>query len=584
MERRRAIPITTKILFILLLILISLYAVTLIVNQMATDSISKEITKSVQSRDAFYLNSVETEVSRISSSLLEFVTDMDLIELGMSESTTDYFSRTSKVRAVQRRLKLLRSSSSLIQDVKVFVPQMNRTLETANFQSTIADPEYQELAREMNHTRIVSVGEQLFMSMRYPSHVVEGSEPLFVIAVEIDRTQLLKGLHDIVTPEHGNSVLAKLHDGWMVTNDSSSFPDEIMQSLRHLTDQTAVEAQVETLVLEGKRHYVSYRLSREIDMALIAYIQEDSLLGPLQSYKKWVWIILLLSVLITVLFSLSLYRVIHAPLKKLVIGFRKVEEGELVPIEVERRRDEFNYLFMRFNNMVSRLSVLIHEVYEQEIRSRRSELKALQSQINPHFLYNCFFILDRLIQVNDTERAGQFSGYLGAYFRFITRNGLMMISLEQEMQHARAYIDIQLVCYGSRIDVEYEELDDSYNQIKVPRLIVQPLLENAFKYAVEQSAAQAELWIHGEARSGWLSVMVDDNGRHLTDMQLQELQAKLSSSLPEMEETTGLINVHRRIQLMYGSGSGVYVTRSQLGGLCAEIRIPLEQREEYGDV
>lgn len=581
MVKRLNITLTQKILLFLLAILLSFYLVTLWINTLATKSIYQEITKSVQSRDAFYIHSLETEMGRITQSLFEFVADKDLIELSISDTTTDRFSWTGKIIAIQNKLKLLQASSSLIKDIKVVMPQIGRTLETKDFLTTVSLQEYKTLSLSANESAVTPIGETLFISMRYPARVVNDREPVFLIAVEIDRTNLARGMKDVVTLEHGNSMLIHLSEDWMVTNDTSDAAQQVLEVVRDSSSKLLEESKVETMNIEGKQHLISYRKMESIDMALIAYVKEESLLGPLNLYKNWTKIILLVSVMVIAIFSVSLYRVIHFPLRKLVRAFRQVEEGNLVTIEVETRRDEFSYLFLRFNNMVSRLEVLIHEVFERDVRNQLSELKSLQSQINPHFLYNCFFILNHLIQEENKERAVRFSGHLGNYFRFITRNDAMEIPLELEIQHAQAYIEIQKICYGEKLDIEFVELEEKYLQLPIARFVIQPLLENAFKYAIEeQTDARGELWIHCEDHSNGISIMVEDNGQQVTDLKLRELELRLlAESANEAGETTALMNIHRRIKLMYGGASGIYVSRSALGGMCVEIRITLEQSE-----
>jgi len=580
MVKRLNITITQKILLILLAILLSFYLVTLWINTVATRSIYHEITKSVQSRDAFFIHSLETELTRITQSLFEFVADKDLIELSITDTTQDRFSWTGKILAIQNKLKLLQTSSSLVKDINVVMPQVGRTLEANDFLTSVSLKEYKVLSRMANESAVTPIDEKLFISVRYPARVMEDREPVFLIAVEIDRANLARDMRDVVTSEHGNSMLVHLTEDWMVTNDTSAAAQQVIEVVRGSSPGLLEESHVQTMEIEGKQHLISYRTMESMNMALIAYVKEESLLGPLNLYKNWTKVILLVSVLIITFFSISLYRVIHFPLRKLVKAFRQVEEGNLVSIEVETRRDEFNYLFLRFNSMVSRLEVLIHEVFERDVRNQLSELKSLQSQINPHFLYNCFFILNHLIQEN-TERAVKFSGHLGNYFRFITRNDAMEIPLEMEMQHAFAYVEIQKICYGEKIDVEVEKLAEKHSQLPIARFVVQPLVENAFKYAIEQNTdARGELWIHCEDYGEGISIMVEDNGQQLTDQILRELQLRLlTESANEAGETTALMNIHRRIKLMYGGASGVYVTRSALGGMCVEIRITIAQSE-----
>ncbi|PIB49060.1 hypothetical protein AOA60_29080, partial [Pseudomonas sp. 2822-17] len=119
------------------------------------------------------------------------------------------------------------------------------------------------------------------------------------------------------------------------------------------------------------------------------------------------------------------------------------EKGGLdQPIE-HSKKDEFGFLYDRYNKMMRRLKVLIDQDYKQKMMMQKAELKQLQSQINPHFLYNSFFILNSLAKIEDTERIELFTNMLGEYFRFITKNGESEVPLVDEIKHARTYTEIQ---------------------------------------------------------------------------------------------------------------------------------------------
>jgi two-component system sensor histidine kinase YesM len=243
------------------------------------------------------------------------------------------------------------------------------------------------------------------------------------------------------------------------------------------------------------------------------------------------------------------------------------------PTLPENRKDEFGFLYRGFNDMVERLKSLIQEVYEQKIRSQRSELKRLQSQINPHFLYNCFFVLCRLIKTVDTERAYQFCIYMGNYFQHVTRDRADEIPLALEVKHAQTYLDIQSVCLGERIRVEFKAPDWLDEGGMVIRLVLQPIIENAYKHVFEKQEHNGFLWIHMEKDGNVMLVHVEDNGSMLDDRTIERLNGMLGQGEDELGESNGIANVHRRIQLRYGEDCGIAFDRSLLGGLHVQIKL-----------
>ncbi|QNK56837.1 sensor histidine kinase [Paenibacillus sp. PAMC21692] len=571
--KRMRFTISTKLITALLTVLVPLSMMTLWLNQQGSRTIYEEISRSVQSRDAFYIQSLENALKGISQLMFEFVIDKELMEVGISEDTITSYESTSQVLAVQKRLHMLKASSMFIDEAKVLLPFSNRTIVSNDYLSDIPPDEYAKLSDNVDPSRVMAIGERLFMSLRFPVSV-SARKPVFVVVVELSADKLRESLKNIVSPDQGNSILFHIDENWEITNEQDGDVARTMRTFaeRQLKGDTAAKGMTST-VLDHAPYLVSYHKSAVLNAVLLVYVPEDNILGSLHRYERWIWTLLGFSLCIVFLLSISIFRIIHHPLRRLVAAFRKVEDGNLLPVEVSARRDEFHYLYHRFNSMVARLDELISEVYKKEILSQRSELKRLQSQINPHFMYNCLFSLNRLIQGGESDRAYRFTLYLGDYFRFITRNADDRIPLREEMQHAQVFVGMQSIIYGDCIDVEFEPLAEAYSELLVPRQIVQPILENAYKHALGPLVLKGELWVHASESEGYLSIWIEDNGEALSDARLAELAAKLSGSGNFMEETTGAINVHRRIELMFGSGSGLSLTRSQLGGLCVEIRL-----------
>lgn len=273
-------------------------------------------------------------------------------------------------------------------------------------------------------------------------------------------------------------------------------------------------------------------------------------------------------------------------MKDLVAAFRKVEEGDFYVHLEPKGQNDFGYLYQAFNHMTEELQSSIDKIYNQKMLIQKMELKQLQAQINPHFLYNSYFLLHRLIKKEDYEKAVLLSKEMGNYFRFITRSGRDIVNLEEENGHARIYAQLQGMRFEGRIKVFYEELPEKYKKVQVPRLIIQPILENAFGHGLENKEENGILRISwGEKTDkNSISVFIEDNGDELSEEELTEMQNTLEEQQKDMElqEVTGLFNINRRLKIFYGSQYGLYFSRSELGGLCVEIRICDREEESNG--
>jgi len=222
--------------------------------------------------------------------------------------------------------------------------------------------------------------------------------------------------------------------------------------------------------------------------------------------------------------------------------------------------------------MLAKLQALIDQDFKQKLMMQKAELKQLQSQINPHFLYNSFFIMNSLARTGDTERIELFTNMLGDYFRFITRDGEDNVLLAEEIKHARTYTEIQKLRFSRRIRVQFDELPPEMERIRVPRLIVQPIIENAYEHSLEQMTEDGMLRITFAASDQEALIIVENNGGDMSDAEIEQLQSRVTAAA-ESHEMTGIANIHRRINLTYGEGSGIWLSRSELNGLQVVIRI-----------
>ena len=343
-----------------------------------------------------------------------------------------------------------------------------------------------------------------------------------------------------------------------------------------LTDNSrGMKAGTYTTAINKKTYHVVFSTSEYLGMTLARYIPEDILYNKLRNYQIWFWILSGMSLIIIVLYSMYTYRFIHKPLSKLVNAFKAVEYGDL-KINIEHKHnDEFHYLYKRFDTMVSNLDVLIEQVYMQKILVQHAELKQLQSQINPHFLYNTFFTLYSMAKAEDYENVVYFLEQFGNYFQFITRNMADNVSLCREVEHARTYTDIQVMRFPNRICAEFSELPEEFREIMVPRLILQPIIENSFEHGLEDKVSNGIINIYFQKDEDKLVIVVEDNGDSLVDDELDKMNAMLSDSY--IGETTAIVNIHRRVRLKYGTRSGLTLYKGDLGGLKVCININLSE-------
>lgn len=561
-----------KIMAAFLAALLPLMAFTWMMNEQGADHIRSEISDSILNTTRFYLDSLDQEADRISRYLPNYVMDRDLMEVAATGEQMNSYERSYKILDIQHRLDLMKNSSPFIREAKAYIPHIERTVLSNSFETSLDAEEYEAMQpdKKLYTEPFIYWQDRLFITMQYPAGK---KDPLYVVGVELSTGKMKETLAQIGNSRGGQTVLFNLERGWEINGGSDLEFHDLMKQLAFEKQAAKMDEGYDTIHYKNKRYLTVFKYSSLWNSYMVTSIPEEMILGSLQVYKALFWWACALAVFIFLFFTYFLIRLIYRPLIKLVRSFRRMQQNELEPILIDRRKDEFGYLYQAFNDTVKSLKTLIEENYEQQIRNQRSELKRLQSQINPHFLYNCFFVLCRLIKSDhQKEKAYQFCLYIGQYFQFITRQHDDDIPLEMELEHSRTYVEMQSICYGDRIQVLFEVEAQS---IEVPRLILQPIIENAYKYALGNMRGTGELWVHSKLRNDALYIYVEDNGESITDEEIEALGKRLRYSTNQMEETTGLLNVHRRIQLRYGEEYGIAVSRSELGGLQAIIKLSM---------
>ncbi len=563
-----------KLILAFLIVLLPLFALSIRMNEQSKELVRKEITQSIEQRMVSYISTLELDFNRVMGLQTEYVNDDDIDILSTREDLS-YVEFTEAVSRLQDRLRLMKNAASFVRDSFVDIGLLNRRIST-NAYSEIPAGDGAALNNATNRLEspfIVHQGK-LWITLPYPGTL--NRQPLFTLGLEIADSSLKAYLDEFTDLQDGGSLLTHDNPNWSV--ESGETPAVVTETLKErIRDNGSFAANhhYETLKVGGEAYYLFIKKSDKLGLSLSVFVKESKIIGPLKQYKDRVWWLSIASFIIVVIFSYWIYRLIHRPLAQLVFSFRKLEKGDLDAAMQFKGTGEFRYLFERFNKTVYRLKELIDEVYVQQYQAKVAELKQLQSQINPHFLFNCFFNLYRIAKMHEIEQVIRVTKSLGEYFRFITR-GSDHIRLEEEIKHAKAYADIQEIRFEDQIRVEFEQIPSRWRDRQIPKLIVQPLLENAYQHGLEDRDGPGFIRVGFIENEQFLTIIVEDNG-DLTDEQLAKINGLLAKK-QSPGENAGLYNVKRRIQLYFGEEGVMVAGRSLSGGLRIELRLPTDKQ------
>ena len=570
---RRDTSIYSKLMIMFIAVFIPLYFITYFIINWGEDKNRREMGDALLATTEQNLLRLEREMLRVEYYIQRVTVEMAVRTVQFSLSHPDKNDQVEFMLEMKKFTGDIQTMNTFVDQVIVFFPGWNLHLAK---DGTI------DLIR--NHSDLFSNGllwkaidNRLFMGNYYRSNPPGGQEDeQFLLAAELSLSQLHAFLENTSSYKAGGAMLVS--DAWELQSERYAKSAQQMREVMYANalKSNANKGLMTDVAVDGRHYVAAFKKSAVLGSIMIVYVPDDEYYYPLEMYKWLFRIMTLLSLGVVVLFTYWIYRVLHQPLQKLVGSFRNVERGQLnIAIEHEKN-DEFRYIYGRFNTMVINLRTLITDVYEQKMANQQMELKRLQSQINPHFLYNNFFVLYRLIESNRRKSASDFALYLGQHYEFLTRSDEDYIPLSKEMHHVMNYVEIQRLLVEERVQVSIGELQEHLQDIRVPKLIIQPIVENAYKHAFEEKLSNGLLSISFRVEERYLVISVEDNGEGLTAEKLESMRAHLYAETIPADENTGLRNVHRRLVIRFGEHSGIRLHTGAYGGLLVEVRIPVE--------
>lgn len=289
----------------------------------------------------------------------------------------------------------------------------------------------------------------------------------------------------------------------------------------------------------------------------------------------------IICVLLAVLASLIVSGTVTGPVLSLCRSMEKVEAGDFSVRFHTKYEDEIGVLGASFNHMIEKINELINELYVEKQIRLEAQLKSLQEQIKPHFLYNTLDTISWLARAHNATDVVQLIDALTNMFRVGLSSGHDYIPLREEKKHVVNYLYIQKVRYGERLKYEIE-IPEEYNEAIVPKLILQPLVENAIYHGIKMKRAEGLIRVSARAEDQKLYLTVRDNGAGVPAERLEELKIRLREPKKNMEKVGfGLSYMAERIKLSYGSAYGIEIDSREGEFTEVIICLPFEGEENH---
>lgn len=277
--------------------------------------------------------------------------------------------------------------------------------------------------------------------------------------------------------------------------------------------------------------------------------------------------------ILVIILSYYIPRSITMPITRISKVTDQVAKGNLSVRAAAESGAEARMLSDSLNAMIDKINELLDQVTTEQVRLRKAEFELLQAQINPHFLYNTLDTIVWLAEAGDQKRVVSMVGNLSDFFRTSLNQGKDIISIREELAHVRSYLEIQQVRYQDILRYEITVPEDLY-EYKIPKITIQPLVENALYHGIKNKRGQGTITVTGKRNENGFVLYVRDNGIGMTQERLKEVRAGIQKLSYTGKEIYGLYNVNERIRLNFGETYGISIESTYGEGTCVSISLP----------
>lgn len=323
--------------------------------------------------------------------------------------------------------------------------------------------------------------------------------------------------------------------------------------------------------LEQEGTIISYKKLSDLWIAEGSMTQED-MYGEMNRQVRFITLIILIFTFLALLVMGYVCKLLYRPMEEMLQIMGKVTDGNLdVQMEKYEQKD-FQEISVSFNAMTAALKEQMQTIKEKEQENAEIRLNALHSQIKPHFLYNTLECIHWQSLMEGAGETARMIMALAKYYRIALSKGAEYVSLEKELEHVKSYMMIQNIRFDDIVTMEYE-IPEELLRMEIPKITLQPLVENALYHGIKsEDNRKGHVRISAEEKNGSLLIKVADDGIGMEPEELEKLNQNIGVLIND--GSYGIKNVHKRLEIRYGKGSGLFFEKNETGGITVMIRFP----------
>jgi len=538
-----------------------------VINKLSSNTVEESLINASKGQIKYTDSIIESIIAEASLYGTRFAADNDVRFYKKQILELDDYDYQMKKNNISDRLDDVLISSQVIESIGIYWKEDDTYITTSN------DATSKQLYQPINERGWYTINNSLYYFSVYPYIYPEGesSVPEYIVGVQLKTDYLKSLLLNTISGENSNAYL------WI--------NEELLWSNRKVDEKIAkvvklnVSNNIETKILNFDYHsrsgdyYILAKYIPIIDTYLVSYTRTSDILQPLD-HNRQIFVVSIAAIVIVGLYVIYMfyryfYRNVHLLQKK----FQHMEEGNYGTRITHKSKNEFSSLFNSFNGMVSKIQGLFASLkIETELR-RNAELKQLQAQINPHFLYNSLFFITTVAKTAP-DAVIQMSKHLAQYYRYMTKLDKDDVSLASELKLAEHYLAIMALSKQLTYQIQMpSELED----FMIKPLIIQPIVENAIQHGIEERQGAHRVSIQVERNPTGILITVADDGKGMEPQQLSLLESRINYvAASEGKRGIGLWNVNQRLKNTYSEASCLQFKNNEWGGLSVLVFIELQ--------
>jgi two-component system, sensor histidine kinase YesM len=355
-------------------------------------------------------------------------------------------------------------------------------------------------------------------------------------------------------------------DGQIVYSHNEGVPLALVHQVKQETNETKID-------YKSEKYYIN-TIANKGDYTFVSVMTDEGW-QKLSIVRGTMWVVIIFLIMAAILLSYSFMQNYSRRINKIVTTIRQVEKGNLdARIPESKHEDELSRIAFNINSMLNELNNYIEQFYMLNMKQQQAELKALQAQINPHFLFNTLEAIRMVAVLEGSKTSSKMIFHLSKLFRY-SLESKDIVPFYTEIEYVQQYLTLMQFKHPDKLKVQFD-IPDDLEQTPVQKLILQPIIENYFVHGFKKDRSDNELIICASNLGEKIEICIEDNGKGMSEDELSNIVHHINHEEGDEMKSIGLRNIHQRLKLRYGDQFGLSVKSSKNTGTMITLSIPVQ--------